>query len=884
MIGTTLSHYSITDKLGQGGMGEVYKAQDTNLKRTIALKVLPATSLTSDDERARFFREAQAAAQLTHPNICHVYQIDVAAPIDPNKGETADREARPFIAMEFVDGETLASRITRGPMKLEQATRIGVQIARALGAAHEAGIVHRDMKSANVMLTAKGDEVKVLDFGLAKTAQSTKLTKMGSTLGTTAYMSPEQARGEEVDRRTDIWSLGVVLYEMITGKVPFSADYDQVVLYSIMNEDPEPLTAVRTGVPQGLEWIVNKCLSKDPTHRYQSAAELVVDLETVDLTSPGISRVSSASTQKAAPRQRAARQSFFLPAALAVAALVVGLIGGWFFWSSPPADSLVRHVSVHFKDLEDLQHPSLSPRGRYLAFTAREELRERVLYLYDFTTGITRPLTDPGDMRLSAFSPDGRWLAFEKGLMGISRVRVPDGSPVRLLEFGANPVWMDNSTVLFTHDHWVSSVDIRTGAVSVLVDTASLPPGQSVEVPYPVPGTDYVLVSVNHPGRRYELGILDRGTGSVSLLGATGYAPRFVPSGHVTYVDATQTGGFGGTVLLQPFDRETGTFTGPGTPILGARGFWEYAVGLDGSLLATGPLTMADENEGYTLFWADTVGRYSTPLNLTPRDYDQIDISPDGKWLATNTERGEPFPAIWVAPLDAPERALPLNFQGIPIRIRWAPDSKHILYSTFDGGSTRSWRRLADGSDPTVLETEDILADISSDGRMRAIIAGHMTETNLYVEEVETGIRRPIDTSAAAVFHAEFSPDDRFIVHEAVSEDFWEIWIRSLSGLGSWRVSIDRGTPSWAPDGRSLYLRTNYSLFRIDLDMTSGIRPTGTAEHIYTGPPSFSYTVHPKTGRVLIAAPSSPVTGEYRGRIDLVLNWSKTLGLETPGD
>jgi Tol biopolymer transport system component len=782
--------------------------------------------------------------------------------------------------MEFVDGETLATRVAKGPLKLDQAIRIAAQIARALGTAHEAGIVHRDMKSANVMLTAKDDEVKVLDFGLAKTAQSTKLTKMGSTLGTMAYMSPEQARGEEVNLRTDLWSLGVVLYEMIAGRVPFAADYDQVVLYSIMNEEPDPLTSVRTGVPQGLEWIVNKCLSKDPGRRYQSAAELVVDLETVDLTSPGLSRVSTTSTKRPTPHRAVNHRPRVLTAIFIAAALALGILAGWLMGYSPPAERLVQHVSVSFDELQDLQHPSLSPGGQYIAFTARDERVERVLYLYDFSTGITRPLTEPGDVRLSAFSPDGRWLAFEEGAVGISRVRVPDGSPVRVLEFGANPVWLDGSTVLLTHDRWISSVDIRTGSVSVLVDTSSLAPRQSVETPYPIPGTDHLLVTVDEPSRSYELGVLDLSNGSVSLLGATGYAPRFVPSGHIIYVSTAQGRGYAGTVLLQPFNPSLQTLTGPGTPILGSRGFWEYSVTADGSLLSTDALTMTDETEGYSLFWADTVGESGRLLNLSPRTYDEIDISPDGRWVATNAEEREPFPAIWVAPLDAPERALPLNIEGILLRLTWGPDSRHLHYATFAKSSIRSWRRPADGSAPPVLETEGMITDVTSDGRLRAIIVGGLDDNDLFIEEVDTETRRPVDTSASLVYHARFSPDDQYLAHEVVTENFWEIWVRSVQGRGSWRIAIHRGTPAWAPDGRSLYLRDNTNLYKVDLDMSSGIRTTGAEEHLYAGSPNFNYAVHPLTGRVLIAAPSTARPGDERNRIDLILNWSRSLGLE----
>ncbi len=351
MIGTTLSHYRIVEKLG---MGIVYKAEDTKLDRTVAIKVLPSAALASDDDRERFYREARAAAALQHPNIATVFEIDEAVPSDAPHGTQPSL----FIAMEFIDGEPLDVRIGKKPLKLKEAVKLATQIARALEAAHEKDIVHRDVKSANVMLTAKGD-AKVLDFGLAKTNQSTMLTRMGSTLGTIAYMSPEQARSEEVDRRTDIWALGVVIYEMVSGSHPFAGDYEQAVVYSIMNEQPEPLTAVRTGVPMGLEWIVNKCLAKSPEDRYQSAADLIVDLRNLDVWSgSGISE--SRSSNVAEPAQSPVSTSPKPAWALAAGALVLGAVLTaavfWFSSGAPELKKLTR-VEISLPDLQQVRFP-----------------------------------------------------------------------------------------------------------------------------------------------------------------------------------------------------------------------------------------------------------------------------------------------------------------------------------------------------------------------------------------------------------------------------------------------------------------------------------------------------------------------------------------------
>ncbi len=265
MIGQTVSHYQILEKLGQGGMGVIYKAEDILLKRTVVLKFLPP-DLTDDVEaRERFIHEAQAASALDHPNICTIYEI----------GKTEQDQM--FIAMAYYEGETLKELISRGPLVVQKAIEVTLQIATGLSTAHEHDIVHRDIKPANIIITSNGT-VKILDFGLAKLKGRTKVTKTGSTLGTVAYMSPEQAKGDEVDHRTDIWSLGVVLYEMLTSRLPFQSDHSEAILFMILNEAPESLSFLRGDVSSNLEMVVKKCLAKNLEGRYQSAKEVFTDL------------------------------------------------------------------------------------------------------------------------------------------------------------------------------------------------------------------------------------------------------------------------------------------------------------------------------------------------------------------------------------------------------------------------------------------------------------------------------------------------------------------------------------------------------------------------------------------------------------------------------
>ncbi len=291
MIGQIVSHYRIIETIGEGGMGVVYKAEDEKLKRTVALKFLSPKMLGGAAEKARFIHEAQAAAALEHPNICTIHEID-------------EKDGRTFIAMAYIKGRELKEVIAEGPMKLDTALDLAIQIAQGLQEAHDNGVTHRDIKSANVMITAKG-RAMIMDFGLAKQTGQTALTREGTTVGTVAYMSPEQTQGGDVDHRTDIWSFGVLLYEMIAGRHPFPGNFDQAVVYTIINQDPEPLTAVRTGVPKEIERIANKCLAKRPEERYQHVSDLIVDLREARKEVTGPARATQKQPVKAdAPEDR----------------------------------------------------------------------------------------------------------------------------------------------------------------------------------------------------------------------------------------------------------------------------------------------------------------------------------------------------------------------------------------------------------------------------------------------------------------------------------------------------------------------------------------------------------------------------------------------------
>ncbi len=348
--GRTILHYRILEKIGSGGMGVVYRAEDTKLKRIVALKFLTRGSLADGEEKKRFINEAQAAASLDHSNICTIYEI-----------EEVDNEI--FIAMAYVDGQTLGDNIGSDPLPLGKALDIAIQTAEGLFEAHEKGIVHRDIKPANIMITGKG-RVKITDFGLARVAGATKLTMEGTTLGTVAYMSPEQAQGEKVDRRTDIWSLGVVLYEMLTGHVPFKGDYDQAVVYSILNEKHESITALRSGLPLELEMILDKVLEKDPKNRYGHVDELLTDLRRLQ------SAVASGSSHKIpVVKERRSRRWFVSVPFLAPMVLILALTISLTIYYPRQATSFSERDWIIIADIENLSGEEAFDRALNEAIT-----------------------------------------------------------------------------------------------------------------------------------------------------------------------------------------------------------------------------------------------------------------------------------------------------------------------------------------------------------------------------------------------------------------------------------------------------------------------------------------------------------------------------------
>ncbi|OVE78988.1 hypothetical protein BVY01_03905 [bacterium I07] len=454
-----ISHFKILEKLGEGGMGVVYKAHDTKLNRTVALKFLPASITANETDKARFLQEAQAAAALNHTNVCTIHEI-------------REHEDQQFIVMEYVEGLTLSEKIKSGPLELKTVIDYAMQIGEGLKAAHAKGIVHRDIKSSNIMVT-ESNQIKVMDFGLAKLRGSTKLTKTTSTIGTLAYMSPEHLQNKNIDARTDIFSFGVVLYEMLTGELPFKGDYDSALMYSIVNDEPEPVSKFRSDLSSEFMHIMNKVLEKDPEDRYQSVNEMVVDLKRVKRDTNKVLKRSMPSSPKV---EVAAQQSldkakvkkpkrWVLPVAIVSAVILMIFI---VVILKPSSENLTPPMKiVPFTSLPGYERmPTFSPDGNQIAFVwSGEKGNNPDIYVKQIGTAEPDKLTEhSGNAIIPSWSPDGRLIAFGRfygNELGLYTISVRGGiesklpivvNPNLFAGFSGNISWSrDSKSVIFPY-------------------------------------------------------------------------------------------------------------------------------------------------------------------------------------------------------------------------------------------------------------------------------------------------------------------------------------------------------------------------------------------------------------------------------------------------
>jgi len=634
--GARLGPYEILSPLGEGGMGEVYRARDPRLGREIAIKVLPA-ELSSERERlARFEQEARSASALNHPNIVTIYEIGQA-------------DSSPYIAMELVEGRTLRELLAAGPLPLRKTLGIAAQVAGGLSRAHEAGIVHRDLKPENLMVS-KDELVKILDFGLAKLVAPASGalsgmptvarddTRPGTVLGTVGYMSPEQASGQPLDFRSDQFSLGSILYEMATGKRAFSRGTAAETLSAIIREEPEPVSSVNPQVPAPFRWIVERCHAKDPEERYASTRDLARDLANVR---EHISEVSGgeAAVPAAARRRSRERLAWSVAALLLVAGLAAVFVALRWKSTAPLTQPLTR-LTLTLPPEEFVTETAtpvlaLSPDGTKLVYSGYRRGEKRRLYLRPMDRFEATPIPGTEGGTGPFFSPDGEWVGFWADRK-LKKVSLAGGSPLTLCDAPAfrGASWGEGGTILFAPlpQGGLSRISAEGGKPKAFTSPDPKKNEMTHRWPQILPGGKAALFTINSLTGDYDqarIGVVSLDTGERRTVLEGGTDARYVPTGHLVYSR-------GGSILAVPFDLKRLDVTGPPAPItddvriVGPAGFALFSHSNDGSLVYLGKNPKALERG---LVWVDRKGT-ARPFTEARRDYSEPRLSPDGQRLA----------------------------------------------------------------------------------------------------------------------------------------------------------------------------------------------------------------------------------------------------------
>lgn len=834
--GTRIGPYSIVAESGRGGMGIVYEAVDTRLDRTVALKFLYPYLLSNNEMKARFKREAQAAASLNHPNICHVYEI----------GET---EEQIYISMAYIEGKNLDQRIAAGPLKLKQALDIATQTACGLRAAHAKSIVHRDIKPSNIMVGDDG-HVTVMDFGLAQLSNGSTLTLGGAVLGTPSYMSPEQAGGQQTDRRTDIWSLGVVLYEMLAGRRPFTGEYEQAIIYEIVNEEPEPLTAVRTGIPMDLERLVQKALAKRVDERYASAAGVLVDLRVLSRRAENETIIGyrSKSSRTTAPTKSILQRRVPLFGALAAGALLTAAaVATTWFWpaTEQPADLLSQSKLTRLTTGAGLTTtPALSSDGNLVAYACDRGNEDNLdIWMQQVSGGTAVRLTeDPAADHSPAFSPDGKTIAFQSDREGGGVYVIPTlgGKPRLVVRGGQRPRFSPDGRAITYYAGPPSSLQGTT--VHVVSSDGGEPRAlvsdfEVSAMPIWSPDSRHVLFWGNRPGE--PLDIWTVGTEGGSPV-ATGAAASLRDEGlNLVSLDSWAGGDF---VVFSGIMKDSVNL-------------WRLAVSPGSWSISRRPerLTLgADEREasvapdGRIVFTTSVrkINIWRLPLNvndgLGARTMERLtdgatadyspDVTLDGSRISFRSGRSGNVDA-WIqdvrtrrqTPLttNAPAESAPrLNHDGSQVAFSMVENGRRPIYAvSTDSGLAR---KICAHCGPPHGWTAD-------GGR---IIYQHVEQKKsaIHLLDVATGEHGPIARHTDfPLFAARLSRDDQWLAFKGdVTTDRTQIFVARMPGgksIPQEPIPVDEwipvsGTetwddlPRWSPNGKLIYFTSDRDGFR----------------------------------------------------------------------
>jgi len=891
--GTALGVYEIATALGAGGMGEVYRARDTKLGRSVAIKVLPEAFVVDADRVARFTREARVLASLNHPHIAALHGME-------QSGE------RHFLVMELVEGETLADRLQRGPMPVQEALTVARQIADALEAAHEKGVIHRDLKPANVKITPE-DQVKVLDFGLAKAMDSEPgaasiansptlsrlATEAGIILGTAAYMSPEQAKGFPADQRSDIFSFGAVLFEMLTGRRPFQGETAAEVLASVIVRDPD-LAALPPALNPRIADLVRRCLEKQPKRRWQAIGDVRAEIEAI-LAAPATTSVTTAPAPRAALWRRA------IP--LAGVAVLGGALTALTIWSiTPPTPQpAVTRLSVALPEEHQFlvtarQMLALSPDGAQIVYVANNRLYLRSLSAFDVQP--IQGVESTHGVTTVAYAPDGRSLAFWAVDRTLKRVPVSGGAPVTICT-AENPLGISwgQDGIVFGQTGSIMRVFPNGGKPETLVAAKA---GELLFGPQMLPGGQAVMFTVGtgttpDSWNRAVIVVQSLRTGERKTLVEAGADGRYVPTGHIVYA-------VGGTLFAVPFDlrrqevtggqtavvegvmRATSSFSGSAHFGFADNGSLAYMPGPAGTL-AQFDLAMTDRN--------GTV----EPLRLPDGPYEYPRVSPDGKWITFGTDNGRDA-VVWVYNLAGKSAMRQLTIGGknrFPI---WSADGQRITFQSDREGDVAIFWQRADGTgaaerltkpepgtthipDAWAPDGKHLLYTIASDPSFTLSMLTLRDRTSAPFSNVKSMARATPD----------FSPDGRWVAYAASEQGVTgtQVYVQPFPPTGTrYQLFAKAGDqphhPLWTPDGKELlYVPRVGDLQAVTVE-TEPTLVFGNAVRVprtfpaaaSSTPRTFDIAPNGKVVGVIVPEQSAPA-GPRRRSIQVVLNWFEEL-------
>ena len=863
--GTRLGPYEIAAQIGAGGMGEVYRAHDTKLDRSVAIKILPDALAPDPDRLARFEREAKTLAALNHPNIAQIYGLEQAGGITG-------------LVMELVDGPTLADRVAHGAMTVDEALPIARQIAEALEAAHERGIIHRDLKPANIKLRLDGT-VKVLDFGLAKaiepasamalglsaspTITTPAVTQSGVILGTAAYMSPEQAEGRPVDKRTDIWAFGVVMYQVLTGQVPFQGDSFAATVAAVLRTEPD-----WTAVPTTMRRMLGACLEKDPKRRLRDMGDVWRLLED---PAPAV----------AAPTRQWA--------AAAVVGLALGAAATWAIArssGSAPVPAPVARWSITLVESGGGERGvALSRDGRFLAYTGRV-LPIRPIWVRALDEIAARPIPGTEGGRRPFFSPDGKWLAYFSSFGRSSLMKVPlaGGAPTRLCENAAfqGGSWGEDDQIVFSGANGsLMRVSAAGGPCETLTssDVKDVRSGNH-RSPQILPGGNAVLFGIAAAGQPddSQIAVLDLATREHRILDQRGTAARYVSTGHLVYARSS-------TLFAVPFSLDRLIATGPEVVAVDQvqwgvdNGATDYTFSETGTLVYT-----SAETAHRTLAWIDPGDGRADPLPAPPGEYGSVSVSPDGRRVATFLTRGGS--GILIVDVERGTVSRVSQRGGFAV---WAPDGARVAWAQ---GGEILWT-AADGSgtpEPLASEPYALVESISPDGRALSYTVAESPDGRS--RRAVKLLQLPGAPSAGSSVllsgtrtHSEccarVSPDGKWLAYVSDESGKRQVYLRSYPGRGGKiPISIDGGDePRWSRDPQGLFFRnpTTHQLMTVELPKAPGSQP---ARPRALGSLRTSlWDVSPDGKRVLVV--TDPDSEADPATVRVVINWFDELRQKT---